>query len=122
MPRNPNKLVALLLSLLLGLLPVQNLFASDSAPKAHERTAHMERAVDGQQRDRAASITCNGCDSGTCCKQNSCAFHHCAFCALSAIIPRESLVLGLATGMPVPGLGQRLPTNIHSDFFRPPRS
>lgn len=123
MPRKPNKLVALLLSLLLGLLPVQNLFAFDPAPMTHDDSSVMEMpSMDGQQMDGVASVDCDDCDSRSCCEQSSCTLHHCASCAVSAVIPCESLLLDRAAGATLLGLQQSLPANIHSDFFRPPRS
>jgi len=122
MPRKPNKLIALLLSLLLGSLPLQNLFAFDSAPMAHEMQAMEMQAMDGQQMDEVVSVDCDDCDAQRCCEQSACTLHHCASCAVSAFLPCESLVLDRASGVTQSGLRKSLPANIHTDFFRPPRS
>ena len=124
MQTRPNKTIALLLSLLLGLLPLQNLFAFDAAPMAHGvSSATMQMAaMDGHGVDAAASADCHDCDTQSCCEPGSCTLHHCASCTLSAVIPCDFLVLERVSGTAVPGLQQNLPANIHSAFFRPPRS
>lgn len=123
MQTRPNKLVALLLSLLLGLLPLQNLFASDTMPMAHEMTSSMEAdSMAGHPMDELADSDCDDCDAQSCCEQSSCSLHHCASCALSAVIPPDSLFLERSSGTTLVGLQQSLPANRRSSLFRPPRS
>ncbi len=123
MRRKPNKTVALLLALLLGLLPLQNLFAFDVAPMAHATAPSMDTdSMAGHAMDELAGSDCDECDAQSCCEQNSCTLHHCASCAVSAVIPRDVLALERSSDLTLPDLQQSLPANLHSSLFRPPRS
>jgi len=123
MQTRPNKLVALLLSLLLGLLPLQNLFAFDTTSMAHEMTSLMGTdSMAGHPMDELAGSDCDDCDAQSCCEQSSCSLHHCASCALNAVVSSDSCFLRHASATVHAVEQQSLPADLHSSLFRPPRS
>ncbi|BAO44476.1 hypothetical protein [Thiolapillus brandeum] len=120
----PRKLVVLILSLMLALVPLQGLFASEMSMHASQQTAQtMPAAMEHTQMSMMDAATdCTDCTEETrCCTGNSCNIHQCASCVVMAFLP-GSFVFQPPESEDVPGT--QLPGNPAStstSLYRPPQ-
>lgn len=81
-----DKLLAILLALLLGLLPIQSAMAGFAAFPDQEESVHqmvgMQTGDDAMSVDQMAH-DCEQCESDNYCKDSTCASSHCAFCVVA---------------------------------------
>ncbi len=89
-----HKLIVLLLSLMMVLLPLQGLAArADIMPADHDMSGPAMQ-MDMNRSDMAANtaVSCSGCaDGSTCCEGSSCDLHQCASCVVLAFFPQSCL-------------------------------
>jgi len=118
-----RKFLALLLSLMLGWLPLQGAFAevtfmpmqenmmgaSVNVPMSHEQASDM-------------SSDCDQCEQDNCCSGgSSCDIHQCASCVFSAVLTESTVMLPLTTTVPVPAFEPSVRSFLFSSLYRPPR-
>jgi len=121
--RSPaNKLLALLLALLMGWLPLSAVQAApgQTMPMA---TAMAQGADHGATPSEAmAQHHCDDCTAGGCCDQGRCDLGHCGACLFSVLPPAMALSWPLSTAVrlthPVGGTPAALP----DPLYRPPRA
>ncbi len=115
-----HKTVAILLSLLLGLLPLQGLFAAEASMNAlgNATDAPIAVAMDHGQIPEMSQA----CEQASCCDGSSCGADHCASCALAAVPMDSSMILPLPVAINLTGLAPRVLNSTLSFLYRPPRA
>lgn len=118
-----RKFVAILLSLLLGLLPLQGVFAGEAPMNARGSVVNMS-GMTGMDHEKMLQMaqTCDQCDQDSCCNGGSCSIDHCASCALSAVLTGSSMNLPLEVKTSLSGFASLSPSSTLSFLYRPPRA
>lgn len=125
MYRLPEKLLAVLLSVLLGLIPLQGAMAGvysqkdDVVHQHHMDANHSDIMV--MMHDSATMMDCDECNTATLCGGNSCSSGHCISCIL-ALLP-QILIPTLQTSTSIVAqLHFEFMRQPASSLFRPPRA
>ena len=127
MRRLPHKLLTVLLSLLLGLIPLQGVTGGFTPPlkqKGEENHYQMEAHHDVGVvliNDQAAELGCENCNPDTVCNGNNCSFGHCVSCLL-ALVPDFFFPTLQTTASIVIQTDSDLLSQAISSHFRPPRA
>lgn len=118
-----RKFFALMLSLTLGLLPFQGVFATDMTLHMHGNSSEMS-AMAGMDHMQSPEMTtdCEQCEQDSCCVGSSCSVQHCASCTFAAVLQAS-----VADARTVSADNEAfslfyLPDSTLSSLFRPPRS
>ncbi|MBL3591192.1 MAG: hypothetical protein JMN24_15585 [gamma proteobacterium endosymbiont of Lamellibrachia anaximandri] len=122
MPRLSDKLLAVLLTLLLGLSPLQGAMAGFAASPDREGSVHQMSDMhdSGMVMDQAAH-DCKQCSADDGCGGHSCSSGQCASCAL-ALLPVFLLPTHLAATPVLPRADKGFVSQLSSSLFRPPRA
>jgi len=120
----PRKLLVLILSLMLALVPLQGLFASEmSMPAGHMAKSPTLQAQTMQGQSMMDVVTdCRDCaKESKCCSGNTCSSHQCASCVVMAFLPVSFLFqapesAGVSSAQPD---GKAAST--HTLLYRPPQ-
>ena len=119
-----KKIIAVLLSLLLGLLPLQGVFATDSS-MMHFQDAMVDANVGVDMNHEQLSDMVLECDQGeqdSCCSGSSCDVHHCASCVFAAVPTVSSLLLSLPFASHLAIFESRITSFTPASLYRPPRA
>jgi hypothetical protein len=86
-----RKFLALILSLMLALVPLQGLLASDMHIGHEAAVSGMQVHMDHEQAPAVDTATdCGDCTgASSCCSGNSCNMHQCASCVVMAFLPES---------------------------------
>jgi hypothetical protein len=113
-----DKLLMLLLSIALGLSPLQNIMASVSDCMSSSHSMHQQMKMSGKvmQHDMSQTET-----KDDCCKQNACDMTHCAnaFIAIFVSNPINEVVYTVASLSSIP-TNSLIPLHT-SSLYRPPK-
>lgn len=126
MHRIPGQLLAVLLSVMLGLIPLQGAIAGLSSSLEQTSKAHqhqMGNYHDVSQvsaADLGAMMDCENCNSDSGCSGDSCSSGHCVSCLL-ALLTEFSFSLRPNTASVVMQTHSALVNQRISSLFRPPR-
>ncbi len=117
-----RKFLAVLLSLMLGLLPLQGVFAGETSMPMHESMvgASMNDTMSHEQASKM-SLDCDQCEQDSCCSGSSCDIHHCASCVFAAVLTEPTAMLPLPAAVPLPAFDPRVRSFTLSSLYRPPR-
>ena len=123
MYRLSEKLLAILLTLLLGLSPFQGAMAGFAASSDQEGGVHQMSDTQGDMvmDIDPATHDCEQCNADDGCNGHSCSSGHCASCVL-AVLPVFSHPTNLSA---TPGLlraDDDFVSQLSSSLFRPPRA
>lgn len=125
MNRRYGKIVATLLALLLGLLPLQGTLAVVAIAKTDgmmgqvRSSTHIPAASGAVMAKAMTGTTAKAMDDG-CCDQERCSPGHCSVCASIPFSLTPSSSLPLTTLVPSV-IQQGIIDHINSPLFRPPR-
>jgi len=113
-----QKSIAILLSLLLGLLPLQGIFANET-PVNIQGGAEMA-GMDHEDAFQMAQTCdqCDQCNQGDCCNDGSCS----ASCTLSAVLAGSSMNLPVLVKTNLSRFASLSPSSTLSFLYRPPRA
>ncbi len=120
-----RKFLVLILSLMLALVPLQGLFASEMPmPPSHEgAVSGMQAHMDHDQASSMDAVTdCEDCTgASSCCDGNSCNMHQCASCVVMAFLPESFCFLppesaDVSVGHPVGSV-----LTVNTPLYRPPQ-
>ncbi|MES9861525.1 MAG: hypothetical protein ABW157_12415 [Candidatus Thiodiazotropha sp. LLP2] len=125
MYRLPKKLLAVLLSVLLGLIPMQGAVAGVDYQQDGDVHQHLMDSNHSNimvlMEDHAAMMDCDKCNTTILCGGNSCSSGHCISCILALLpeilIPTLQISVSIVTQSNT-GLMHQPP----SSHFRPPRA
>jgi hypothetical protein len=117
-----RKFIAVLLSLMLGLLPLQGVFAGEVSMPMHESmvAASMNDTMSHEQASEM-SPGCDQCEQDDCCSGSSCDVHHCASCAFAAVLAETTAMPPLPAAAHLPAFDSRVRSFTLSSLYRPPR-
>ena len=125
MHRFSEKLLAVLLSVLLGLIPLQGAMAGVYSQQDEDVHQHMMDSNHSNSmvimEDHTVRMDCDECNTTILCNGNSCSSGHCISCIL-ALLP-EILIPTLQTSASI--IIQSHTDLVHqpaSSLFRPPRA
>ncbi len=117
-----QKSVAILLSLLLGLLPLQGVFAAEASMNTQGSVANVSDMADmGHEQMPETAQACDQCEQDGCCNGDSCGIEHCASCALAAVLMDSAMVLPMPVKTDLMGLAPQTTSSTPSFLYRPPR-
>ncbi|WP_457669100.1 hypothetical protein [Thiolapillus sp.] len=120
-----QKIVAVLLSLLLGLLPLQGAFAAETGGHQHDALSDMSMDTVNADSDQMPDMAqdCDQCEQDSCCSGSSCNVDHCVSCTLAAVLlPDTSLALPSVVAVKLAGQASRFSDSALFSLFRPPRA
>lgn len=120
-----EKLLAVLLSVLLGLIPLQGAMAGVYSQQDDDVHQHLMDSNHANNMvlmdDQAAQMDCDECNTITFCSGNSCSSGHCISCILALLpeilIPTHQTSVSIAIQSHTDLMHQ--PASSH---FRPPRA
>lgn len=122
MRRMPEKLLAVLLTLMLGLSPLQGVMAGSASSLDQEKGVHqMSTQGEMVMNIDHGSHSCEQCHAGDGCNGHSCSSGQCASCAL-ALLPSFSLPVNLTVVTLLLRSDQSSVSQYTSFLFRPPRA
>ena len=115
--------MAILLSLLLGVLPLQGLFATEASMSMHGNVADapVTASMDHDQAPEMAQA-CDQCEQDSCCNGSACGMDHCASCALAAVLMDSAMVLPTPVKTNLMGFAPQTTSSTPSFLYRPPRA
>ena len=114
-----RKIFVLLLSLMLGLVPMQGIFAAEVDTHLHGGVASMNDLAHDQMPEMA--MDCDHCELGNCCDGSSCSVQHCASCTQVAV-PQALLADHLKTQInDQSAIESHFSDSLLVSLFRPPR-
>ncbi len=119
-----RKFLALILSLMLALLPLQGLFASEMAMPAGQGVPMSGMQADMNHASMVGETApeCSDCAAKpACCDGSSCDLHQCASCVVMAFLPQSFIYQPLRVSVVVsfPHGGNLLSGN--TSLYRPPQ-
>ncbi|WP_295298584.1 hypothetical protein [Thiolapillus sp.] len=120
-----QKIIAVLLSLLLGLLPLQGAFAAETGGHQHGALSDISMTLVNADHDRMSDMAqdCDQCEQDSCCSGSSCSVDHCVSCTLAAVLlPDTSLALPSVAAIRLAGLESQISNSTLFSLFRPPRA
>ena len=117
-----RKFIGVLLSLMLGLLPLQGVFAGETSMPMHDSmlAASMNDTMSHEPASQM-SADCDQCEQDSCCSGSSCDIHHCASCVFAAVLTESSAMLPLLAAVPLLAFDPRVGSFTLSSLYRPPR-
>ena len=123
----PKKLLAVLLSVLLGLIPLQGALAGFTSPveQKEEGQHHLPQAHHSSDmvsmHDHAAEMDCENCNSDSGCNGNDCSSEHCVCCFL-VLLPYFFFPENLTLASVVIQADSDLVRFSSTALFRPPKA
>lgn len=127
MHRLPDKLFAVLLSVMLGLIPLQGAMGGFTSTLEQKGGEHQHQ-IDGHHsadvilmNDHAANPGCDNYNADAGCNGNNCSFGHCVSCLLALLPDFFFPTLQTATSKVIQTDSDLLNQTV-SSLFRPPRA
>ncbi len=123
MDRLSEKLLAILLTLLLGLSPLQSAMAGFAVSSDQEGGVHQISVIQGDMVMNIdhATYDCEQCNADDGCNGHSCSSGQCASCVL-AVLPIGSHPINFKATSKLLQKGDYFVSQLSSSLFRPPKS